>query len=134
LWLLPVVGVSLYFNVRNIFFIYLCSRLRFFTVRFAGLVVLSYCQAHLYLATWSRVPLCWNDIYHVAEQVHRVPQLAGYVCVPCCHDRDVRLCLLCAGLYPRCRRCSGNRLLLLGVCVSERGINSLTSLIAHPTT
>ena len=95
--------------------------LHFFPFRFAGLVVLSYCQAHFYPATWTRVPLCWNDICHVAKRVHRIPQLACYVCVPCCHDRDVRLCLLCAGLCPRCRRCNRNHLLLLGRCVSERG-------------
>lgn len=127
LWLLPVIGVSLYLNVRN-----LCVYtplfnprrrfcLHFFPFRFAGLVVLSYCQAHFYPATWTRVPLCWNDICHVAKRVHRIPQLACYVCVPCCHDRDVRLCLLCAGLCPRCRRCNRNHLLLLGRCVSERG-------------
>jgi hypothetical protein len=85
----------------------------------AGLVVFSYCQAHFYPAAWSCVSVCWDDIDHGAECVHRVPQLACNVCVPCCHDRDVRVRLLCAGLCPRCRRRGGDCILLLGGCVSE---------------
>jgi hypothetical protein len=85
----------------------------------AGLVVFSYCEAHFYPAAWTCVPVCWDDVDHVAERIHRVPQLAGDVCLPCCHGRDVRLGLLCAGLCPRCWRRGGNRFLLLGRCVSE---------------
>ena len=84
----------------------------------AGLVVFSYCQAHFYPAAWTCVPVCWDDVDHVAERIHRVPQLAGHVCLPCCHGRDVHLRLLCAGLCPRCRRRGGNHFLLLGRCVS----------------
>lgn len=80
----------------------------------AGLVVFSYCQAHLYPAAWSRVPVYGDVIDHVAERVHRVPQLVGYVCLSCRHDRDVRLRLICAGLRSRYRRRSRNHLLLLG--------------------
>ena len=85
----------------------------------AGLVVFSYCQAHFYPAAWTCVPVCWDDVDHVAERIHRVPKLAGHVCLPCCHGRDVHLRLLCAGLRPRCRRGGGNHFLLLGRCVSE---------------
>ena len=95
----------------------------------AGLVVFSYCQAHFYPAAWPCVSVCWDDIDHVAERVHRVPQLARYVCVPCCHDRDVRVRFLCTGLCPRCWRRGGDHFLLLGGCVSE----GLDSLISHLT-
>ena len=97
----------------------------------AGLVVLSYCEAHFYTAAWTCVPVCWDDVDHVAERIHRVPQLAGDVCLPCCHGRDVRLGLLCAGLCPRCRRRGGNRVLLLGRCVSERPSIVLTSFESY---
>ena len=146
-WLLPVVGVSLYLNVRNICILPRQAKLGqgakwspggrgvayiYFHFCTVGLVVLSYCQAHFYPAAWSRVPLCWNDIDHVAERVYRVPQLAGYVCLPCCHDRDVRLCLLCAGLCTRCWQRGRNHLFLLGQCVSDR-LDSLTYFISHLT-
>ena len=146
LWLLPVVGVSLYLNVRDAGLFLLSPpthtigvavgrggvvrgwRLHFFHF-VAGLVVFSYCQAHFYPAAWPCVSVCWDDIDHVAERVHRVPQLARYVCVPCCHDRDVRVRFLCTGLCPRCWRRGGDHFLLLGGCVSE----GLDSLISHLT-
>jgi len=120
LWLLPVVGVSLYLNVRSTINPLRCELAKlhnvfFFALSFrAGLVVFSYCQAHFYSATWSRVSVCWNDVGHVAKRVHRVSELAGYVCVPCRHDCDLRHHFVCAGVCPRCWRGGGNRLLLLG--------------------
>lgn len=87
----------------------------FFFFILAGLVVLSYRQAHFYAAPRARVPVCRDDVGHdVAERVHRVPQLARRVRVSCCHDRDLHLRLVRTGLCPRRRRCGRNDLLLLG--------------------
>ena len=108
LWMLPVVGVSLYLNVRTVVVVtvYIVSTDSLLTFFLLGLVVFSRCQAHLYAALRSCVPVCRrDDDDDVAEQVHRVPQLARYVCVSRRHDRDVRLCLVCAGPCPRRRRC-----------------------------
>jgi hypothetical protein len=86
----------------------------FFFFVLAGLVVLSYRQAHFYAAPRARVPVCRDDVGHVAERVHRVPQLACRVRVSCRHDRDLHLRLVRTGLCPRRRRRGRNDLLLLG--------------------
>jgi hypothetical protein len=128
LWLLPVVGVSLYLNVRTRILNPLFSGVRhLFTtclyfprrVLCAGLMVRSHRKARLHLAARPCISVCRDDFDHVSKRVHRLSQLTRHVRLSCRYDRDMRLPFVCTGLRPRHWRSSGNHFLLLGERVSR---------------
>ena len=130
LWLLPLVGVSLYLNVRTRILhpcflgqgTYLhrdCASAACLFCVCAGLMVLSRRKARFHLAARSCVSVRGADFDHITERVHRVSQLACHVCVSCRYDCDVHFPFVRAGLRPRHWWRSGNLFLLLGECVSR---------------
>ena len=137
LWLLPVVGISLYLNVRTRILnthIFLgsftpCAARLFCT----GLMVLSRRKARFHLAVWPCVSVRGADCDHVTKCVHRVSQLSRHGRVSCCYDCDLRLPFVRAGLRARRWWGSGNYFLLLGECVSGSTDDNRPLLLPHLT-